>query len=245
MWHLACNSYYQKRSADRNRIAHEKPMKPTHSNTTRPPQHTHPGIEAAAGDGYHLREHSGQDRDAVEHFIHERFKESYGAHLASFMPRLFSLGSEDDQIVAGFGLREAAHESLFLERYLPIPVEECITKHLGRPIHREHIVEVGHFAGLGAGDTRVMIRALTQCLFREGFHWVCFTGTTALRNAFRRLALDPIELARAERYHLGKDELGLWGNYYDNDPRVLFGNVTEGYAALLNTADNTGSQAHE
>jgi len=220
-------------------------MMPNHSNATRPPHHTLASFGATAGDGYHLHEHSGQERDAVEHFIRERFRESYGAHLASFMPRLFSLNGEDEQIVAGFGLREAAQESLFLERYLQIPVEACITRHLGRPVLREHIVEVGHFAGLSAGDTRLMIRALTQCLFREGFHWVCFTGTTALRNAFHRLALAPVELARAERFHLGKDELSLWGNYYDHDPRVLFGNVTEGYAALLNTADNSGSHAHE
>ena len=221
-------------------------MMPNHANATRPSHYTPPGFGSiTAWGGYYLHEHIGKERAAAEQFIQARFRACYGALLGSFMPRLFSLSSEDGHIVAGFGLRSAAHENLFLERYLPIPIEVCIAENLGRPVRREHIVEVGHFAGLNAGDTRLMIRALTQCLFCEGFHWVCFTGTTSLRNAFHRLALAPIELARAESRCLSESERSLWGNYYDNDPRVLFGNITEGYAALLNTSENSRSHSHE
>lgn len=220
-------------------------MMPSHSNTASQPSSPR-SFQAAFGDtkpwrGYHLHEHAGADRASAENFIRERFAACYGAQIGRLMPRLFSLTADDAQIIAGFGLREAAQEALFLERYLPQPIEACISGHLARPVRRDSIVEVGNFAGLGAGNTRMMIQALTQRLFSEGFQWVCFTGTTSLRNAFHRLALNPIELAHAEIHRLNQNERCLWGSYYDHDPRVLFGNVTEGYAALLNTDTTSGS----
>lgn len=194
---------------------------------------------------YHLHEHVAADRSEAENFIRERFAQSYGAQIFHFMPRLFSLAGEEAQIIASFGLREAARETLFLERYLSEPIEDCISKRLAHQISRDAIVEVGNFAGLNAGNTRLMIQALTQRLFCEGFRWVCFTGTTSLRNAFHRLALTPIELARAEKKRLDNNERQLWGSYYEHDPRVLFGNITEGYAALLNTATTLRSHTDE
>lgn len=183
----------------------------------------------------YLYEHRPWERGAIETFIRQRFEESYGARLTHFMPRLFSICEPGGAIIAGFGLREAS-EPLFLEHYLDQPIEARMVEVLAQPIQRAQIVEVGQFAGLQSGAARTMIRALTAHLFAEGFRWVSFTGTTALRNAFRRLHLQPVELARANITRLSAQERWQWGSYYDNDPRVLCGNIAQGYAALQTPA---------
>jgi len=73
---------------------------------------------------------------------------------------------------------------------------------------------------------------LTERLHREGFEWVSFTGTTSLRNAFTRMGLSPIDIKAAEAACLPADEQTAWGRYYDHSPRVLVGNIREGYHAL-------------
>ena len=63
-----------------------------------------------------------------------------------------------------------------------------------------------------------------------------FTGTVALRNAFFRLGLNPIDMAAAAPERLGAAERAQWGSYYEHLPRVLFGNIAEGYSALTHNA---------
>jgi hypothetical protein len=81
-----------------------------------------------------------------------------------------------------------------------------------------------------------MIMQLTAQLFREGFRWVVFTGIAELRNAFYRLGLDPIDLAIADPTRLDRREQLQWGSYYQRMPRVQFGDVAEGFAALTRAA---------
>jgi hypothetical protein len=54
-----------------------------------------------------------------------------------------------------------------------------------------------------------------------------------LRNAFFRLGLCPIDIQAATADRLPADERAAWGSYYDHAPRVLIGNVLEGYRAML------------
>jgi len=99
-------------------------------------------------------------------------------------------------------------------------------------VDRRAIVEVGHFSGAFPGAVRVMIGLLTERLHREGFEWVVFTGTTALRNAFSRMGLSPIDVQAASIDRLPLDERAAWGSYYEHAPRVLAGPVREGYRAM-------------
>jgi hypothetical protein len=77
-----------------------------------------------------------------------------------------------------------------------------------------------------------MIALLTERLHREGFEWVVFTGTTGLRNAFCRLGLCPLDIQAATADRLPEDARAAWGSYYDHAPRVLVGNIQEGYRAM-------------
>lgn len=181
---------------------------------------------------FDLIEHVGADRAAVEAFISQRFADSFGSRIEAFMPRLFSVRSQDGKICGAFGLR-SAHRNLFLEQYLDTPIEKTIAARAGGRVERRTIVEVGHFSGALPGAVRAMIALLTERLHREGFEWVVFTGTTGLRNAFCRLGLCPLDIQAATLDRLPADERAAWGSYYDHAPRVLVGNVQEGYRAML------------
>jgi thermostable hemolysin len=170
-------------------------------------------------------------REQVQEFIFKRYAVEYGAKVQHFMPRLFSYHSQQAGLVGAFGLRPA-DQTLFLERYLDEPIEAVVASKLGKQVARKHIVEIGQFAGTKAGAVRAMIVGLTTHLHKEGYRWVVFTGTLALRNAFRRLGLSPFDVARADPTRLTSDELIQWGTYYQSDPRVQFGDIAEGYAEL-------------
>lgn len=181
---------------------------------------------------FELVEHGGADRAAVESFISQRFAESFGSRIEGFMPRLFSVRNQAGEICGAFGLR-SANRKLFLEQYLDTPIEQTITARAGVRVERRTIVEVGHFSGAVPGVVRAMIGLLTERLHREGYEWVVFTGTTSLRNAFCRLGLCPIDIQAATADRLPAEERAAWGNYYDHAPRVLVGNIEEGYRAML------------
>jgi len=185
---------------------------------------------------FELIEHVGPDRALAEKFISQRFAESFGSRVESFMPRLFSLRNEHGDICGAFGLR-SANRKLFLEQYLDQPIEKAIGSRLGSAVERQCIVEVGHFSGTFPGAVRAMICLLTEQLYREGFTWVTFTGTASLRNAFSRMGLAPLDIQAAEAARLPADERAAWGSYYEHEPHVLVGNIKEGYGALVQRAE--------
>jgi hypothetical protein len=191
--------------------------------------------------GFELHEHVGADRAAVEAFISQCFAESFGCRIEAFMPRLFSLRNRDGDICGALGLR-SANRNLFLEQYLDTPIEKIIAAHAGANVARRTVVEVGHFSGAFPGAVRTMIGLLTERLHHEGIEWVAFTGTTDLRNAFFRLGLSPVDIQAATADRLPAEERAAWGSYYDHAPRVLIGNVLEGYRAMLPHATPSRTQ---
>ena len=149
------------------------------------------------------------------------------------MPRLFSLRNQAGDICGAFGLR-SANRKLFLEQYLDTPIEQTIAAVPAVTVERRTIVEVGHFSGAFPGVVRAMIGLLTERLHREGYEWVVFTGTASL--AQRLLPPGTVPDRHPGRHALTgcrPEERAAWGNYYDHAPRVLVGNIQEGYRAIL------------
>ena len=187
------------------------------------PHHDHAGLR--------LVRHASDDRAAVSEFIRAKFLKDHGAHLHHLMPHLFSLRRPGDEIIAAFGLREAAQERLFMECYLDEPVEQRIARLSGREVTRDRIIEVGNLAA-SPGGARAMIAALTKHLYEAGTEWVTFTGVLALRHAFRRLGLRPLSIAAATPDRLSDSERALWGRYFESRPIVMAGYVPHGYRVL-------------
>ena len=174
-----------------------------------------------------LVEHLGSDRRDAELYIDQRYTRNFGARTQAFMPRLFTVRDGNDRICSAFGLR-AAHHRLFSERYLDAPIEHRIGCGAGRRICRREIIEVGHLCGAYAGAMRCLIALLVPPLAAEGFSWVVFTGTTVLRNAFRRAGLHPLDLGPARRESLAPEECLHWDRYYALSPRVSAAEIGPG-----------------
>jgi len=163
-------------------------------------------------------------RQPVEDFIRQRFAAHYGARIRQFMPCLLGLEADDGSLHGAVGFRGAESGRLFLERYLDHPIERTIARHVGNPVMRDEIVEVGNLAADGVGTARLLIVALTRVLAAEGFRWVSFTGTPSLINSFHRLGLALHSLGAADPARMGA-ELADWGRYYDTRPQVMVGEV--------------------
>lgn len=170
-------------------------------------------------------------REDVEAFIARSFHETYGAHLSHFSDTLIGCRDAGGGWSAALGYSLAASGPTFLEQYLDAPLEVEIGGRLGRPVAREHIVEVGNLAATHAGAARALIVRTTALLYHMGLHMVAFTATASLLNSFGRLHLQPHLLAPANPARLpgaGRQ----WGSYYDTHPQVMFGDIRYGYQKL-------------
>jgi hypothetical protein len=169
--------------------------------------------------------------DAVS-VVSDTFKKAYGAKLQHFMPHFVRVSTKENKLKAILGYRDAESERLFLEVYLDEPVEVSISRYLGYPVERSSIVEVGNLAESEPGDARMAIIGATAYLHAAGYRWVVFTGITRLRNAFRRLGMEPKELMVADESRLTPEQRVAWGSYYDGNPVVCFGDINEGHDNL-------------
>ena len=199
--------------------------------------HDTASLNARLAQVFDLREHAAEDRAAIEAFIRRCFAQAHGACIGHFMPRLLSLRSKRGDLIAAFGLRDAADHRLFLETYLDSPIEAVLQARLGQAVRREEIIEVGNLSALYPGAARWLIVALTALLHDEGYKWVAFTGTATLRNGFSRLGLRPVELGAATLQHLPSSARADWGSYYDHAPIVMAGDIAYGYHSLLMQRD--------
>jgi hypothetical protein len=162
------------------------------------------------------------ERQALERFIAERFRLCYGARVDYFCAHLLGMCDASGRLLAAAGYTAAASGALFLEHYLERPVEELLAGAAGKAVPRSDIAEVGNFAAAAAGMGRSLIPALGRYLHALGYRWVVFTATRGLRNAFRRLDLEPLLLAPALPTRL-PDRGAAWGTYYAHDPSVMGG----------------------
>jgi len=164
-------------------------------------------------------------RQVAEGWVKRVYFHAYRARLEHFYPWLLAITNRLGRFVSVAGIRPAASFSLFSEHYLDRPVEELLQ------VPRQGIVEVGNLAPTSPGQARAMITTVTAFLHGAGFRQVVFTAVPQLFNAFRRLGLEPHELAPALPHRV-PGGAGEWGSYYAAGPRVYHGDISSGHAAL-------------
>lgn len=184
-----------------------------------------------------ILDEAAHGRDAAERFIHDHYAAAYGADVRHFLPRLMVLRDDSESLVAALGFRRARTETLFLERYLGLPVDAALSLRLGRYSPRSGMIEVGNLVTGRAGGARWLIAALTAYLKAAGYEWAVFTAVRQLRNAFTRLGVELVPLGRADKSRLSAGEQARWGSYYDTDPLVMAASVQQSYTALLGYLD--------
>lgn len=170
-------------------------------------------------------------RAELQQFIAGMFFKMHGAEIRHFSDTLLGCRGEEGHWIAALGFSIAADRTTFLEQYLDVPIESAIATRLAIPVKRHQIVEVGNLTALHAGAARELISSMTRHLYQQGFSWVAFTATQGLLNSFTRLRLQPVVLCKADPQRL-PDKGKSWGNYYDTNPQVMFGDIRSGYAQL-------------
>jgi hypothetical protein len=124
------------------------------------------------------------------------------------------------------GVRRAADDRLFLERYLWRPIEETISDVAGRPVSRNAIAEVGQFVVDDPSIAADFFRDLVPLLIGRGFDWVCFTGTHKIRAILRRIGFNGLPVARGDA-SAATESGDDWGSYYENEPVVIIGKLAD------------------
>lgn len=168
-------------------------------------------------------------RTSIEHFIHTRYAETYGADIAHFLPLLLASWSEGG-VQGVLGLRPGTSGRFFVENYLSAPMEALVSAQTGQPVSRASLIETGNLAG-NRGSSQLLFIVLTDVLHRAGFRWVTFTATAQVSALLHRLGFAPQEICEADPRCLG-EHAQAWGSYYANRPWVVIGDVAQAYQTL-------------
>jgi hypothetical protein len=171
-------------------------------------------------------------RDAVENYIADQFNRIYGANIRDFMPLFLSMTCQTSLITA-VGLRPAHQQSLFLEQYLPRPIETFVSTVAGNTVNRNQITEIGNLVATQRGAIQLLFLMLTAVLQRTHFEWVVFTATPQVHKMMTRMGMQLHELYEADPTLLKRSHISEWGSYYDSRPKVVTVNVNDAMDCLL------------
>jgi hypothetical protein len=160
-------------------------------------------------------------RKEVEAFIHSVFAVAYGANVTHFMPELVALRDNNGVLMAAFGMRHAAHDKLFLEQYIDVPIERLISERLGKNIARDEITCIGNLAVANPRNAGVLIAHVIKHSLDIGIKWCVATAHHSLQNGLIKGGRDVYPLHIADKLRLPKEEQALWGSYYDNMPQIV------------------------
>lgn len=166
-------------------------------------------------------------RDEAEQFVRKVFSAKHDARVRSFMPTLLAMRNDVGAVCSVAGFRCAAGQPLFLEHYLDEPIERAIASAAGQQVSRSQIVEVGHLAGHNCRSAMRLVLELPRILLDRGHRWMAFTATDSLRQllASYHAPLHELAAATASRVQNTGDD---WGRYYDSQPRVMAGHLSDG-----------------
>lgn len=180
---------------------------------------------------FKLHNDSAPDRVQVEHYISDHFLEVHQAQIHDFMPSLLTMNCQG-HISAAMGLRPAAGQPLFLERYLSQPVEQAIETATSHFAPRGRITEIGNLVATRRGSSQLLFLLTTAILAQTRFDWVVFTATPVVRKSLEALGIELHVLGQADTSSLSESELKDWGSYYDQRPMVVAGHVGSGMERL-------------
>jgi len=195
-------------------------------------------LPASAVDPLHFdwidRDHP--DRESIQRFISDVFRERFGAEVQYFSDVLVGSRDADGQWNAAVGLSAIHQRVAFLEQYLDRPVEQIISLMQShdphsQPVSRADIVEFGNLAATRPGAVRALIMHLAPFLRARQVRWIVFTGTRSLFNSFAKFDYKPNVMAPADPSKL-KGAQALWGTYYDSSPNVMYGDVEAAYESF-------------
>lgn len=171
-------------------------------------------------------------RAEAEALVARAFLAAHNARIHHFLPLLAGLQCKG-QFQAVAGLADANQHSLFVETYLDAPIEAVVEKHLGINCQRHQIIEIGNLASTWKGSSLLLFVYLGELLYRLGYRWSVFTATPQVAKLLARLNFKPQAIADADPKRL-PDKGAQWGDYYNTQPQVLLGDLTQAVETARN-----------
>lgn len=170
----------------------------------------------------------------------KRYEQAFDAHLGTFMPEFMTL-LIDGHITSLCGFRNAGDEALFLEQYLDEQAEVILSQHFQVNIERSSVIEFGQLASFAQGNSPIHFFLMAEKLVEQGYEWCIFTATDPLHALMKRLGLTPVVIADASADRVPEAET-IWGTYYQHKPRVMAGNLVQGYQLLRQIFHDSNKQ---
>jgi hypothetical protein len=171
-------------------------------------------------------------RKGLEQFVSHKFRNQHDVTRVSFLPSLLGLKDISGNILAAVGYGSCTDKPTLLEQYLDAPIDEHIALLSGTAIQRHEIVEIGNLAADNSYWASLLFSHLAEDLSQQGYRWAAFTATRQVRRIFTAMGVSLTELAGADPDRLGMTAQN-WGNYYQNAPRVVVGNIHPAMSKLM------------
>jgi hypothetical protein len=159
-------------------------------------------------------------RPRLEACVAQAYARAYGARIHHFHDLLLAHVDADGQVLGAIGATAADTGRLFLESYLPSPIEQLLAAHVECVPEREQFAEVGNLAASRAGSARALMVHLAFYLLDRGRSWAVLTGTQRVRQMLARLGASLHDLGPALACDVN-DGPSQWGTYYEHAPRVV------------------------
>jgi len=170
-------------------------------------------------------------RPEIEAYIAEQFYINYQAKITHFSPYLLSSQSDND-IKAVMGFQSAQVDApLFLEQYFNERIETVLSQSLDKDIQRHQIAEVANLTSNHRGSSHILFILTIAILHAAGFKWAVFTANRQVQALLAKLNLVTQEVGDA-RLALLVDSSESWGTYYDDNPKVVVGDLTQAIETL-------------
>ena len=180
-------------------------------------------------------------RASIEQFIASGFAKAYQADVHKFMPNLLGV-SRAGEWQAVLGLRSAAHTDLFIEHYLPAPVEQLLASY-GMPAERTQLIEIGHLYASNRQSLLQLFVLMAYALDQLNYRYLLCAATTQVRAILSRHGIELTELGEAKAEALG-EEAASWGSYYDTNPKVCVMDLAA-VTGLIHSDEKLTALAHQ
>jgi len=172
------------------------------------------------GPSLNLHDNDSVGRAAIEDYIGQQFNAIHGANIRDFMPLFLSMSCRSKPITA-LGIRPAEDGDLFLEQYLPRPIETFVNKVAGEFVSRSKITEIGNLVATQRGGSQLLFLMLSAVLQHTHFEWVVFTATPQVHKMMTRMGMQLHKVYEADPALLKNSHISEWGSYYDSRPNVV------------------------
>lgn len=184
---------------------------------------------------------SDMQRASIEQFIASGFAKAYQADVHKFMPNLLGV-SRAGEWQAVLGLRSAAYAQLFIEHYLPAPVEQLLATY-GMQAERSQLIEIGHLYASNRQSLLQLFVLMAYALDQLNYRYLLCAATTQVRGILSRHGIELTELGEAKAEALGKDAAN-WGSYYDTNPKVCVMDLAA-VTRLIHSDEKLTALAHQ